>query len=336
MARPIDNYLTNLKSLSRFNLFPSIHRQLRCQIQTIHEMVLIAAGQLSSTSSLTKNGAIAVRLIERAVKAQAKVLFLPEASDYIAKSQEFSKKLAVSVDESPFVSAIANKLKDLHSRGVELEVNVGVHEPSPRSDRVLNTSLWFNSQGEIVQRYQKIHLFDVEIPGGAIMKESQGVEPGNEVCSPFATPIGNVGLAICYDLRFPELSLRLRSLGADVIAFPSAFTLRTGAAHWHLLGRSRAIDTQCYVVMAAQNGGHVTLTDEEIENGVKPSPPSRFSYGHTIIIDPWGTVIAECSDMDVQGEGICVADVDLDLAKKVRQNMPLWEQRRPEVFGYDV
>jgi beta-ureidopropionase len=299
-------------------------------------MVLIAAGQLSSTSSLTKNGAIAVRLIERAVRAQAKVLFLPEASDYIAKSQEFSKKLAVTVDKSPFVHAISSKLKQLYDEGIHIEVNVGVHEPSTKSDRVLNTSLWFNSQGEIVQRYQKIHLFDVEIPGGAIMKESQGVEPGNEVLQPFTTSCGHVGLAICYDLRFPELALRLRSLGADIIAFPSAFTMRTGAAHWHLLGRSRAIDTQCYVVMAAQSGGHVTLTDEDLEQGLEAQAPTRFSYGHTVIIDPWGTVVAEVSDVDVQGEGVCIADVDLDLVNKVRTNMPLWEQRRPDVFDYDV
>jgi beta-ureidopropionase len=299
-------------------------------------MALIAAGQLSSTSSLTKNGAIAVRLIERAVRAQAKVLFLPEASDYIAKSQEFSKKLAVTADKSPFVHAISSKLKQLHDEGIYIEVNVGVHEPSTKSDRVLNTSLWFNSQGEIVQRYQKIHLFDVEIPGRAIIKESQGVEPGNEVLQPFTTSCGHVGLAICYDLRFPELALRLRSLGADIIAFPSAFTMRTGAAHWHLLGRSRAIDTQCYVVMAAQSGGHVTLTDEDLEQGLEPQAPNRFSYGHTVIIDPWGTVVAEVSDVDVQGEGICIADVDLDLVNKVRTNIPLWEQRRPDVFGYDV
>lgn len=299
-------------------------------------MVLIAAGQLCSTSSLTQNGATAVRLIERAVKLGAKVLFLPEASDYIAKSQEFSKKLAVTVDESPFVQAISTCLKKLNAQGVELEVNVGVHEPSTKSDRVLNTSLWFDSKGEIVHRYQKIHLFDVDIPGGAIMKESQGVEPGDTLLPPFSTPCGQVGLAICYDIRFPELALRLRTLGAQIIAFPSAFTQRTGAAHWHLLGRSRAIDTQSYVVMAAQTGGHVTLTDEDIANGVEAQPPARFSYGHTIIIDPWGAVISEVSDIDVQRDGICVADVDLDLLKRVRVNMPLWEQRRPDVFGYKV
>lgn len=300
-------------------------------------MVLIAAGQLSSTSSLKKNGEVAVRLIERAVKANAKVLFLPEASDYIAKSQEFSKELAKHVDESPFVQAISSKLRQLSSAGVDLEVNVGVHEPSKEGNRVLNTSLWFNPRGEIVHRYQKVHLFDVEIPGGAIIKESQGVEPGNSVVAPFSSPAGNVGLAICYDLRFPEIALRLRTLGADILSFPSAFTQRTGAAHWHLLGRSRAIDTQCYVVMAAQTGGHVTsITDDSDAQGLAIDAPTRFSYGHTIIVDPWGTIIAEVSDIDPQAESICVADIDLEHLTKVRTNMPLWNQRRPDVFGYDV
>lgn len=299
-------------------------------------MVLIAAGQLSSTSSLTRNGAIAVRLIDQAAKKyRASVLFLPEASDYIAASMQHSKKLAVPVETSPFVLAIQSKLRELFSQGIHIEVNVGVHEPSPRDDRVMNTSLWFASSGAITHRYQKIHLFDVSIPGASI-RESEGVEPGSSYVEPFATPCGKVGLGICYDLRFPELALRLRSKGAEVLSFPSAFTLKTGAAHWKLLGQARALDTQSYVVMAAQTGGHVTLTDEDIAAGKEPEPAKRFSYGHTLIVDPWGTVVAEVSDIDVQKEALCVADIDLELVEKVRKTMPLWEQRRPDVFGYDV
>ncbi|KAH3678544.1 hypothetical protein WICPIJ_008837 [Wickerhamomyces pijperi] len=304
-------------------------------------MVLIAAGQLCSSSSLTSNGKIAVKLIEKAVQRGVEILFLPEASDYIAKSMEFSKKIVKPVETNPFVLQIQEKLQKLHQEGKFIQINVGIHEPSTKSDRVLNTSIWLNSKGEIVQRYQKIHLFDVNIPNGAIIQESQGVEPGSEILKPFSVDGVEgvkVGLGICYDLRFPELALRLRSLSANVLSFPSAFTLRTGAAHWHLLGRARAIDTQSYVVMAAQTGGHITLTDEDLEEGKRAEPASRFSYGHAIIIDPWGTVIAEVSDIDNSStsHGLAVAEVDLDLIEKVRVNMPLWEQRRPDVFGYDV
>lgn len=304
-------------------------------------MVLIAAGQLCSSSSLTANGKLAVKLIEQAVSRGVSILFLPEASDYIAKSMEFSKSIVQPVETNPFVLQIQDKLRSLHHQGKYLEINVGIHEPSTKSDRVLNTSIWLNSQGQIVQRYQKIHLFDVNIPNGAIIQESQGVEPGSRILPPFAietVPNVKIGLGICYDLRFPELALRLRSLGANLLSFPSAFTLRTGAAHWHLLGRARALDTQSYVVMAAQTGGHITLTDEDIAQGKKAEPASRFSYGHTIIIDPWGTVVAEVSDIDTSSDslGLAVAELDFSLLEKTRVNMPLWEQRRAEVFGYEV
>jgi len=299
-------------------------------------MVLVAAGQITSSSSLVENGQTVVKLISKAVQLGVKILFLPEASDYIAKNAAHSKKLVVSVDKSPFVLAIQTKLKELHSQGISLNVNVGIHEPSEHSDRVRNTSIWFNEKGEITQRYQKLHLFDVAVNDNApISRESDSVEPGDEILKPFETIAGKVGLSICYDIRFPELAMRLRSLGADILTFPSAFTMRTGAAHWHLLGRARALDTQCYVIMAAQSGPHKTLTDQDLANGDNP-PPTRTSYGHSIIIDPWGTVVSEVSDIEVGKESLAIADIDLELVAKVRKDMPLWYQRRPDVFGYKV
>lgn len=298
-------------------------------------MVLVAAGQISSTSSLVENGQTVVKLISKAVELGVKVLFLPEASDYIAKNANHSKQIALSVEKSPFISAIQSKLKELHSEGKFININVGIHEPSTESDRVRNTLIWFNEKGEITQRYQKIHLFDVDVANGPILRESESVEPGNSVHKPFDTVAGKVGLGICYDIRFPELSLRLRSLGAEILTFPSAFTVRTGAAHWHLLGRARAVDTQSYVIMAAQSGPHKTLTDEDIKNGVTTAP-TRISYGHSIIIDPWGTIVSEVSDVDVGKASLALADIDLELVQKVRKDMPLWSQRRPDVFGYDV
>lgn len=148
------------------------------------------------------------------------------------------------------------------------------------------------------------------------------MEPGTALLAPFDTPVGKLGSAICYDIRFPELALRLRSLGAEVIVFPSAFTVRTGPAHWEVLARARAIDTQCYVVMAALTGKH----DAE---------GKRQSYGHSLIVDPWGTVLAQAPDVDT-GPRIITADIDLSVLKTVRENMPLWSQRRPDVLGYEV
>ncbi|KAK9379848.1 carbon-nitrogen hydrolase [Kockiozyma suomiensis] len=283
-------------------------------------MTLAAAGQFCATASAAENLESAKKLIKKATEAGAKVLFLPEASDYIARSPAETVQLAKSADKSDFVIGIQEELKRLEK---PLEVSVGIHESVDGEDRCKNTLLWINSVGEITQRYQKLHLFDVNMKNGPILMESRSVQPGTEVLPPFETPLGKMGYAICYDIRFPEHALRLRSLGAEIITYPSAFTVRTGQAHWELLGRARAVDTQTYVVMAAQVGAH----DEE---------GKRRSWGHAMIIDPWGTVLAQCPDTDSLPR-ICVADIDLDAIKKVRNDMPLWQQRRgAKVYGSDV
>lgn len=299
-------------------------------------MVLVAAGQLSSTSSLKTNAKLVLQLIDKAVAKGVRVLFLPEASDYLAKSQQNSASLAQDFESSIFINEIQNKLRSLHKNNYELDLSIGIHEPSPTNPlKVLNTLVYFNSKGELINRYQKLHLFDVEVTKDApIIKESNGVEPGDKLPTIINSPAGNLGPAICYDIRFPELALKLRSLGADILQFPSAFTTRTGAAHWHTLAKARAIDSQCYVIMPAQSGGHNTLSDDDLNNNIPLSEgkPTRFSYGHTLIVDPWGTIIAEVNDIDPQALGLAIADIDLDLVKRVRSQMPLWHQRRNDIF----
>ncbi|ODV87316.1 hypothetical protein CANARDRAFT_26726 [[Candida] arabinofermentans NRRL YB-2248] len=295
-------------------------------------MVLVAAGQLCSSSCLKENSIKAIKLILKASALNCKVLFLPEASDYLAKNAAHSKTIVKSVQDSEFLLPIQAKLKELHAQGKSLCVSVGIHEPSTTSDRTKNTLIWLNEEGVIEQRYQKVHLFDVDIKDGPILKESQSVEPGESVLKPFSTAIGNVGFGICYDLRFPELALRLRTLGAEILTYPSAWTMKTGP-HFQILAQSTAIFTQCYVVMPAQKGKHKTQSEEEIaRDGLILN---RESFGHSCIIDPSGTILSQCSDID-QEEDICIADIDLGKMELMRKNMPLWSQRRPDVFGYTV
>ncbi|KAK4109181.1 carbon-nitrogen hydrolase [Canariomyces notabilis] len=248
-------------------------------------------------------------LVKKAVQAGAKALFLPEASDYIAGSGADTVRLVKPVEESEFVLGLRED-----ARRERLPIHVGVHEPGLDTHRVKNTVLWINEAGEIAHRYQKIHLFDVDIEDGPVLKESQNVEKGSEIVPPFDTPLGKVASTICFDLRFPEISLALRRLGADIITFPSAFTVPTGRAHWEVLLRARAIETQSYVVAAAQVGKH---------------NEKRVSYGHSMIVDPWGRILAELGDTSGEPE-IATAEINHDLLRKVRREMPL--NRRTDIY----
>lgn len=287
-----------------------------CRLIIIH-MTLAAIGQLTSTASLTRNGQAAAKLIKQAALKGARAIFLPEASDYITGTAAHSIELAQPVDQSPFIAEIRQALADT-AESTPIYVSVGIHEPTDSGNRVKNTLLWLDPTGKVMNRYQKIHLFDVEVANGPILRESQSVEAGSEVMAPFESPLGRIGAGICYDMRFPEHALSLRTQGAEILLFPSAFTVKTGEAHWHLLSRSRAVDNQCYVINAAQVGVH------DFEG-------KRESYGHALVVNPWGEVIAEATD---KREQVIFADIDLDALAKVRVNMPLWEQRpRPGPYG---
>ncbi|KAF9364827.1 Nitrilase [Mortierella sp. NVP85] len=145
--------------------------------------------------------------------------------------------------------------------------------------------------------------------------ESQSTVAGERIVPPVTTPVGKVGLGICYDLRFPELALELRRQGAEILTFPSAFTIKTGEAHWEVLLRSRAIETQTYVVAAAQVGKH---------------SEKRSSYGHAMIVDPWGRIVAEC---DGQEEGVAVASMDFEALERIRLEMPVMNHRRYDTYS---
>jgi predicted amidohydrolase len=167
-------------------------------------------------------------------------------------------------------------------------------------------------RGETAAVYRKLHLFDVRLRGRAVFEESRLVAPGEGVVVA-DTPLGKLGLSICYDLRFPELYRGLVRAGAQVLFVPSAFTAYTGAAHWTVLLRARAIENQCFVVAPAQWGRH---------------NPGRVSYGHTCVIDPWGKVVASRA----RGTGVVLATVDLQAVARTRREMPCLEHVRPELL----
>jgi predicted amidohydrolase len=238
-----------------------------------------------------------------------------QAADYITTSGGL--KLCKSVQDSEFVLGLQQEAKKY-----KLPISVGVHEPASDS-KVKNTLLWIDATGCITHRYQKLHLFDVDVKNGPQLKESNGVERGFSIIDPFPTPLGNVGMQICFDLRFPEPALALRSRGAQILAYPSAFTTPTGlAGHWHTLLRARAIETQSYVIAAAQVGVH-------------DSEGKRRSYGHSMIVDPWGKVVAELGgdegEDSWQDEGeIAIAEVEEGYVERVRREVPLL--RRTDVY----
>ncbi|ODQ50950.1 carbon-nitrogen hydrolase [Saitoella complicata NRRL Y-17804] len=277
-------------------------------------MVLAAVGQFCATSNVLANLEACKTIVTRAAAQGAKVVCLPEASDYIASNAEEGRRLVESRKTNTLLQGLQESAKE---HGVH--VSVGIHEKTDDPKRVSNAHVWLYPDGDHTQIYRKLHLYDVDIPNGPIIKESNSTVPGTKLIPPFETPVGKVGMAICYDMRFPELALRLRSLGASCLLYPSAFAVRTGAAHWETLLRARAIDTQCYVLAAAQVGKH----DKE---------GKRQSYGHAMIVDPWGSVLARCHDVDSEPT-FCVADISEKHIESIRRNMPLWEQRRTDVFG---
>ncbi|KAI8070740.1 nitrilase [Gongronella butleri] len=268
-------------------------------------MLKAAVAQFCATSTVATNTQTCKRLIRRAADQGAKVVFLPEASDFIAESKE--QALALAKDDA-FLRGVRQAAQD-----AKIWVAVGVHEQC-ESSRLYNAQIVFDDHGERVASYRKIHLFDVDIANGPRLMESELTAPGNEILPPIATPVGNVGLQICYDLRFAELSISQRRLGAEILTFPSAFTVKTGMAHWEPLLRARAIETQCYVMAAAQTGQHNA---------------KRASYGHAMIVDPWGTVVSQCSDAV---EDVAVATIDLDYLRRIRMEMPVMTHRRPDVY----
>lgn len=273
-------------------------------------MYLAACVQLRCTTDTPSNLDRAEALIRRAASMGAALIATPENTPFLGP--QFHKiSLAESLD-GPTASRLQGLAAEL---GVHLLVGSLAERhvlPDGRIDeqRCYNTSVLYGPTGDRLATYRKMHLFDVDVPGGLTIKESDSIVPGDEVvCAD--TPLGRIGMSICYDLRFPELYRALVDMGADIIAVPSAFTRTTGKDHWHALLRARAIETQCWVIAPGQWGTH----DAE---------GKRNSYGHSVIIDPWGAVVADKG----QGEGLALAEIDPARTAAVRQSIPVRAHRK--------
>jgi deaminated glutathione amidase len=264
--------------------------------------VQLAAVQLCSSDDRTANRHAVSLGVRDAVSRGAEVVCLPEMWPFIGSDAD--KVAGAEALDGPSVSF-------LQELSVELGIWMFAGSFAERSDvpgRVYNTSPVLNPAGELVGVYRKIHLFDIDIAGGPSFLESATVAPGGDLVV-VDSPLGRVGLSVCYDLRFPTLYERLREQGAEVLMVPAAFTAHTGRAHWELLLRARAVEQQCWVVAADQGGHH---------------NPRRESYGNSMIVDPWGEVQARLQTLP----DVAIATVDPARTAKVRRELPCLDHRR--------
>ncbi len=265
---------------------------------------LAAAVQMTSTSDVEANWESAQELVRRAVGLGAAFVATPENTNYLGPHEE--KVRRAETLEGPSCARFGALARELRIHLLLGSFNEASEDPR----RCRNTSVLFAPDGSRLAVYRKIHLFDIDLPGSVRFAESDTVLPGEDVVVA-ATPLAHLGLTICYDLRFAELYRRLAEDGAEVLLVPSAFTLATGKDHWHALLRARAIENQCWVIAPAQTGRHD-------DGGL------RESYGHALIADPWGEVVAQASD----GPGLALAEIDLERVERVRAALPVAKHRR--------
>ncbi len=267
-------------------------------------MTQVAAIQMTSGPDVAANLFEAGRLITQAVESGAKLIVLPENFCLMPMKDSGRLREVELLDDGH----IQNFMAEASRRHKIWLVGGTVPLTTDNPEKCRSSCLVYNSLGERVARYDKIHLFDVELNNSEAYTESATIEAGEEVVV-VETPFGRLGLAICYDLRFPELFRQLSEKGAQILAVPSSFTAITGSVHWEVLVRARAIENQAYVLAAAQGGFHA--------NG-------RETYGDTMIVDPWGRITNRLS----RGPGVVLSDVDLDLLGDIRKNLPSLKHRR--------
>ncbi|ACO77497.1 hydrolase, carbon-nitrogen family [Azotobacter vinelandii CA] len=267
----------------------------------------VAVLQMVSQDDVPANLATARRLLEQAAIGGARLAVLPENFAALGRRDSAALARAEAEGQGPVLPCLRQAARDF---GLWIVAGTLPLPPDGRPwAKAHACSLLFDEHGEQVARYDKLHLFDVDVADQrGRYRESDDYAHGERIVVA-DTPAGRLGLSVCYDLRFPELYAALRDAGAELISAPSAFTAVTGGAHWHVLVRARALETQCYLLAAAQGGLH---------------PGPRETYGHSVIVDPWGRPLAE----QAQGEGVLLARRDADEQAAIRQRMPVQRHRR--------
>ena len=268
----------------------------------------VAAIQMVSGADVDANLDEAARLISTAVSAGAEFVVLPENFAIMPTEDAGQLQVMERDGDGPIQEFLSAQAHQNHIWLVGGSIPLVSSQPS----KVRAACLLFNDRGERVARYDKLHLFDVKLDNGEEYSESLTIEPGESVVV-VDSPIGRLGLTICYDLRFPEIFRQMLDQGAEIFSVPSAFTATTGKVHWEILLRARAIENLAYVIGAGQGGSHSS---------------GRETYGDSIVIDPWGKVINRLA----RGPGIVTADIDRKRLEKLRQSLPSIEHRR---LGYD-
>ena len=250
------------------------------------------------------------QLVRRACAQGAQLILTPEASNFIESGRRRRDKARTEADD-PFLAAMRELARET---GAWLSLGSLVIDPAGEAGaeagetRLANRSFLIDGEGAIVARYDKIHMFDIDLPGGESYRESHAYRPGGRAVTA-GLPWGRLGLSVCYDLRFPDLYRALARAGAEFLTVPSVFTVPTGTAHWHVLLRARAIENGCFVLAAAQSGTHTG---------------GRQSYGHSLIVAPWGEVLADAGE----GTGIVTAQIDPARVAEARRAVPsLWHDR---------
>jgi predicted amidohydrolase len=263
---------------------------------------LAAAVQMNSLPDLSKNLAQAEDLIDLAVKQGAELVCLPENFSFLGDEEE---KLA----QAETIAQSSEKFLKTMAQRYQITLLGGGFPVPSETGKVYNTALLIGPSGEELSRYQKVHLFDVNLPDGNTYQESKTVLAGIQLPPVYPSKeFGHLGLSVCYDVRFPELYRHLSQMGAEVLIIPAAFTAYTGKDHWQVLLQARAIENTCYVIAPAQTGKHFGI---------------RQSHGHAMIIDPWGIVLSDADDKP----GVAIAAISPTRIEQVRRQMPALQHR---------
>ncbi|MEZ5937901.1 MAG: carbon-nitrogen hydrolase family protein [Hyphomonadaceae bacterium] len=266
--------------------------------------IQVACVQMRSGKGIDANIADASELIRKAAAGGAQLIVTPEMTSLLDKAPGATFAASIAEDEDRALQAFRSLAKDVGAWLVIGSLPIRVSDT-----RCANRQFLISPDGEVVARYDKIHMFDVQLNEGNIYRESRDYAPGDKLVVA-ETPLGKIGMTICYDVRFPHLHRDLAKAGAEILTGPAAFTKITGEAHWHPLLRARAIETGCFMIAAAQGGRH--------EDG-------RETFGHSLIIGPWGEILAEGGT----DPGVVSAEIDLDEVSKARRKIPALEHDRP-------